>query len=434
MNEQDKIPVSKVGRTATFMKAGVKVGGNYLKYYTNKALRKETSKEKLNEANAEDIMNSLSKLKGSVLKAAQMLSMDTGLLPKAYADKFQTAQYSVPPLSYPLITRTFRKYFKKNPTDLFDSFTPKAVRAASIGQVHKAMLNGNELAVKIQYPGVADSVRNDLKVAKPLAAKLINIKMEDLEYYMEEVEEKLVQETDYGLELKRSMSLSNACKHIPHVVFPQYLPEYSSDKIITMEWMDGLHLKEWLDSSPTQAEKNKMGQALWNFYSYQVHVLRVSHADPHPGNFIITPEGRLAVIDFGCVKEIPEAFYDSFFQLVEGDVLNDDKALMEIYQSLNMIRPDDTEEEVAMFSRLYKEMIELLGRPLRHDRFDFSDDSFFNQLNEITERVMRDKNIRKSNAARGSRDSIYLNRIYIGLYAILHDIGAEVKTGIVNKV
>ncbi|NNF33489.1 MAG: AarF/ABC1/UbiB kinase family protein, partial [Saprospiraceae bacterium] len=387
------------------------------------------SKDKLDEANAEDIMNSLSKLKGSVLKAAQMLSMDTGLLPKAYADKFQTAQYSVPPLSYPLITRTFRKYFKKNPTELFDTFTPKAVRAASIGQVHKAMLDGNELAVKIQYPGVADSVRNDLKVAKPLAARLINIKTEELEYYMEEVEEKLIQETDYRLELKRSMSLSEACKHIPNIVFPQYLPEYSSDKIITMEWMDGLHLKEWLETSPSQEERNRIGQTLWDFYSYQVHALRISHADPHPGNFIITADNQLAVIDFGCVKEIPEDFYDSFFKLVDGDILEDDKALMEVYQSLNMIRPDDTEEEVMMFTALYKEMIELLGRPLRHECFDFSDDSFFNQLNEITERVMRDKKIRKSNAARGSRDSIYLNRIYIGLYAILNEIGAEVETG-----
>lgn len=428
MNEQDKIPVSKVGRTATFVKAGVKVGGNYLKYYTNKALNKEASKDKLDEANAEDIMNSLSKLKGSVLKAAQMLSMDTGLLPKAYADKFQTAQYSVPPLSYPLITRTFRKYFKKNPNELFDSFTPKAVRAASIGQVHKAMLDGNELAVKIQYPGVADSVRNDLKVAKPLAARLINITTDELEYYMEEVEEKLIQETDYGLELKRSMSLSGACKHMPNLVFPKYFPEYSSNKIITMEWMEGLHLKEWLDTSPSQEEKNRIGQALWDFYSYQVHALRVSHADPHPGNFIITPDNQLAVIDFGCVKEIPETFYDSFFQLIDGKILDDDEALMKIYQSLNMIRPDDTEEEVAMFTSLYKEMIELLGRPLRHSRFNFSDDSFFNQLNQITERVMRDKKIRKSNAARGSRDSIYLNRIYIGLYAILNDIGAEINT------
>jgi predicted unusual protein kinase regulating ubiquinone biosynthesis (AarF/ABC1/UbiB family) len=433
MNEQDKIPVSKAGRTATFVKAGVKVGGNYLKYYTSKAFNKDTSKEKLNEANAEDIMNSLSKLKGSVLKAAQMLSMDTGLLPKAYAEKFQAAQYSVPPLSYPLITRTFRKYFGKNPNDIFDTFTPNAVKAASIGQVHKATLNNNELAVKIQYPGVADSVRNDLKVAKPLAARLINIKIEDLEYYMEEVEEKLVQETDYGLELKRSVILAEACQNIPNLMFSKYYPEYSCDKIITMDWIDGLHLKEWLDTSPSQADRNKIGQALWDFYDYQVHQLRLSHADPHPGNFIITPDVKLAVIDFGCVKEIPGSFYESFFQLIKGDVLEDDFALLKIYQTLNMIREDDTEEEVAMFTSLYKEMIELLGRPLRRTHFDFSDDSFFDHLNTIVDRVVRNKKIRKSNAARGSRDSIYLNRIYLGLYTILHELKAEVVTGLKVK-
>ena len=430
MNEQHSIPTTTAGRAASFMKAGVKVGGNFLKYYTKKALKQGVSKEELDSANAEDIMDSLSRLKGSVLKAAQMLSMDTGLLPKAYAEKFQSSQSGVPPLSYPLVIQTFRKSFGKQPDQLFDNFTPKAIRAASIGQVHKASLNGKDLAVKIQYPGMADSVSNDLKIAKPLAARLINIKIEELEYYMEEVEEKLLQETDYTLEIKQSMSLSESCNHLSGLVFPTYYPEYSSDKIITMDWIDGLHLKEWVRTSPSQDARNKIGQALWDFYTYQVHHLKISHADPHPGNFIVTPDNHLAIIDFGCVKRLPEEFYKFFFQLVEGSLLENEKELLRIYKHLNMIREDDSDEEILMFSTLYKEMIELLGRPLRQSKFDFSDASFFGDLYDIMERVMHNKNIRKANAARGSRDSIYLNRIYLGLYALLHEIGAEVETGV----
>src|SRR5690606_15624635 len=108
----------------------------------------------LNEDNAADIYTSLSELKGSALKVAQMLSMDKNILPKAYVDKFSLSQYNAPPLSGPLIMQTFKKNFGSTPDKIFDEFDLKSTNAASIGQVHKAKLNGEKLAVKIQYPGV----------------------------------------------------------------------------------------------------------------------------------------------------------------------------------------------------------------------------------------------------------------------------------------
>ena len=96
---------------------------------------------------------------------------------------------------------------------------------------------------------------------------------------------------------------------LKNTVFPTYYPELSSDKIITMDWMEGLHLKEFLATDPSQALRNKIGQALWNFYNFQQYELKAVHADPHPGNFLITPDEKLAIIDFGCIKEIPEDFY-----------------------------------------------------------------------------------------------------------------------------
>ena len=164
MKEQSKIPTSKVQRAAKFVKTGAKVGGNYVKHYAKKALNPSMGKEELHEDNARDIYNSLSELKGSALKVAQMMSMDKNLLPSAYQDKFSMAQYSAPPLSYPLVVKTFQQYFKQSPTQIFESFTKSAVNAASIGQVHQAQLDGQTLAVKVQYPGVASSVKSDLKL------------------------------------------------------------------------------------------------------------------------------------------------------------------------------------------------------------------------------------------------------------------------------
>src|SRR5690606_40080858 len=135
------------------------------------------------------------------------------LLPQAYQDKFSLAQYTAPPLSYPLVVKTFQKQFAKLPEQIFDTFTKSAVNAASIGQVHQATLEGKKLAVKVQYPGVADSVSSDLKLVRPFAVRLLNMNGKELDHYMEEVEGKLLEETDYVLEVERSQYISRSEEH-----------------------------------------------------------------------------------------------------------------------------------------------------------------------------------------------------------------------------
>ncbi len=225
VKEQESIPVSKVQRAAKFISTGAKVGGNYVKHYAKKMVNPSLDKEELHQSNAQDIYSSLSELKGSALKVAQMMSMDKNLLPRAYQDKFTMAQYSAPPLSYPLVVKTFQRFFANTPEQLFDTFSRAAVNAASIGQVHQATLEGKYLAVKIQYPGVADSVSSDLKLVRPFALRLLNMNEKELDHYMEEVEERLLEETDYLLEVRRSREISKACASIPNLVFPKYYSE-----------------------------------------------------------------------------------------------------------------------------------------------------------------------------------------------------------------
>lgn len=426
MKEQISIPTSKVQRASKFIKTGAKVGGNYLKHYGKKMFNPNLTKEQLDSDNAEDIYQSLSELKGSALKVAQMLSMDKNVLPTPYQDKFALSQYSAPPLSYPLVVRTFQKYLGKSPESIFDSFTKNAVNAASIGQVHKATLNGKELAVKVQYPGVADSISSDLKIVRPIAARMFKISNIELEQYIGEVEEKLIEETNYSLELERSIQLTQKSAHVANVYFPKYYPEFSSERILVMDWIDGLHVKEWVKENPSQDERNKIGQALWDFYHYQVHELNEVHADPHPGNFIITPENQLGIIDFGCVKVIPKDFYDQYFKLMEKDILNPEYDLEELFMKLGFLSADDTRKEKDFFMAIFHEMIELLGRPFRNDTFDFGDDSYFQQIFEVGDRVSRMKELRNSKTARGNRHGLYINRTYFGLYNLLNDLKAKV--------
>ncbi len=343
MKELNNIPTSKVQRATRFLKTGVKVGGNYMKHYSRKLFDPSLTKEDLHNDNATDIYDALSELKGSALKVAQMMSMDKNLLPKAYNERFTMAQYSAPPLSYPLVVKTFKQVFNKGPLEIFETFTQSAKNAASIGQVHQATIADKTYAVKIQYPGVADSVSSDLKIVRPFAIRLLNISEKELDHYMEEVEEKLLEETDYVLEINRSEEISQACAHIEDLVFPTYYKDLSSARIITMDWLDGMHLKEFMASNPTEEERNRVGQALWDFYDYQIHQLKKVHADPHPGNFIIQPNGKLGVIDFGCIKVIPEHFYINYFALIKKDMLVDEDELNRIFYELQFLSDSDTE-------------------------------------------------------------------------------------------
>ena len=148
MKTINKIPVSKIQRASKLVQTGAKVGVNYLKYYGDKMVNPEAeAKGRLNESNAADIYDSLKDLKGSALKLAQMLSMEKNIMPQAYVDNFSLSQFSVPPLSAPLVMKTFKSSFGKFPNEIFDEFNSEAMNAASIGQVHKASKNGKQLAV-----------------------------------------------------------------------------------------------------------------------------------------------------------------------------------------------------------------------------------------------------------------------------------------------
>ena len=427
-DSQSRIPSSKIQRVGRFARAGAKVGGNYLKHYSKKLVQKDLDKTELDEQNAKDIYSALSELKGSALKVAQMLSMDQGLLPEAFAKQFSQSQHKAPPLSGPLIVRTFRKAFGKSPSELFDTFSLDAKHAASIGQVHQAEKNGEKLAIKIQYPGVGESVVSDLNLVKPIAKRMFGWKEEEIGVYFGEVQERLIEETDYQLELERSLFISEKTKHLDGLTFATYYPEFSSDRVITMSWLEGMHLEEWLSTSPSQAQRNRAGQALWDFYQYQIHELRLTHADAHPGNFLILGDGSVGILDFGCVKEIPEGFYQVYFQLLDPNILDNETAFLEGAKAAQVILDTDTPEEKELFLSIFREALTLVCTPFHEESFDFGDEEFMASIYEYGERMGKDKQLRSSITPRGDKDGIYLNRTFFGLFSILSQLGAQVQT------
>ena len=437
METIDQIPITKIQRATKIVKTGAKVGVNYIKYYGNRLTQDQgQAKKTLNNDNADDIYDGLKNLKGSALKVAQMLSMEKSIMPAAYVEKFSLSQFSVPPLSPALVNKTFRKYFGKSAHEIFDKFDTTSVNAASIGQVHQAEKDGKKIAVKIQYPGVAGSINSDLSLIKPIAIRMFNIKGKDSDKYFKEVEEKLIDETNYILEVDQSIEIAKACKHIPNMKFPEYYKEYSTDRIISMEWMNGLHLTEFASQNNDPVLANKIGQALWDFYMYQIHVLRKMHADPHPGNFLVSKEQELIALDFGCMKSLPDEFYYPYFTLSEKENINNRSLFEKKLYELEILRSDDSKKELDFFKEVFHDLLSLFTQPFHTDYFDFSDKIFFDALSNMAQEFAQKTELRKYNGNRGSKHFIYVNRTFFGLYNLMHTLKAthiEIKSPSVLK-
>jgi predicted unusual protein kinase regulating ubiquinone biosynthesis (AarF/ABC1/UbiB family) len=224
-------------------------------------------------------------------------------------------------------------------------------------------------------------------------------------------------------------TLAKECAHLENIIFPKYYKEYSSDKVLTMEWMEGEHLSEFFQRMAGTKEAHKISQALWDFYMFQLHILKKFHADPHPGNFLVDKDYNLIVLDFGCLKSIPNSFYEPYFELVIDENRNDTNTFRSILHKLEVLYDSDTPKETKFIEDLFRELLSVFTKPFQSKNFDFSDETFFQEIVALGEKLSKDKNLRNQNGGRGSKHFIYMNRTFFGLYNLMFDLKSEnIKT------
>ena len=158
---------------------------------------------------------------------------------------------------------------------------------------------------------------------------------------------------------------------------------------------------------------------------FQMHSLKQVHADPHPGNFLISDTGELIVLDFGCMKVVPESFYVPYFELAKPESIQNPKIFKEKLYELEILRPDDSPQEVLFFYDMFHEMLSLFTQPFHKETFDFSDKQFFGEIAALGERYAKNSELRNMNGNRGSKHFIYINRTFFGLYNLMHDLKAN---------
>jgi len=418
-------PSSKLERGKIFAKTGLKVGTNYAKRYLKKSVgKKETEEETKNfhAENARKVFDEFTKLRGTALKIAQSISMDEGMMPEEFTEVMSNAQYSVPPINKALARSIIKKELGNYPENIFDHFGSDAIAAASIGQVHSAYLkDGQKVAIKIQYPNVRSTIHSDISMAKSLMKRIVK-KGANLEDYFDEIESTLFEETDYIREGNYIEYFHNRFAD-EDIVTPRWIKEYSTSKVLTMTFVEGLHLREFLAQNPSQEKRNHFGQLLWDFFHNQVEQRDFIHADTHPGNFFFREDGKLGVIDFGCVKKFSQDFTRNYMQLLPTHLNQDMEEMRQMYIKLDIIRenPDNPEKEEEFF-KFCKNYGDVFARPYMNDSFDFGDKKFKEDLNAYA------KEMPIMNEPRGDKNFIYSTKVHLGLYSILMKLGAEIDT------
>ena len=303
-----------------------------------------TSSEKSDERKREtyekmalDIVDTLGELKGAVMKIGQIASQTQDLLPKEFSDALQKLQKEAPPVAFSVIQAQVEQELGGPLSDFFISFEEKPHAAASIGQVHRALSKeGEEVVVKVQYPGVERSCDSDLKQLR-LALKLgglLKMPKSSVDALFEEIKARLHEELDYENEARNIETFRAFHANHQDILIPKVIESLSNRHILTMEYLPGDDLQSLSLLGYSQEEINRLGEKLFELMAEQLFVFKQIHGDPHPGNFAFRKDGTVIVYDFGCIKtlkpEILQAYCDAITSSIEEDYSRLDDALIRL--------------------------------------------------------------------------------------------------------
>ncbi len=315
------IKTSRLRRALRFGGVAARVASGYVKRKLSDGSKSnEESFDALAESaleQAKHIVTMMGEMKGAAMKVGQLISTDPDLLSKEFSDALTSLQRDAPPMDYGSLVKQVEDAFDRPISDVFSYFDPVPIGSASIGQVHKAKLhNGQEVAVKIQYPGVADCIDSDLKNVRALLSigKAI-IRPERADELIEEARKTITIESDYEQECRNIQLFRKRHKNDQDLRIPKPFPKWTRKTVLTMEYMNGEPLEDFFDRAD-ESTRDQLAEVLVRFFVLGFHLEFEVHVDPHPGNFLVDGEGRLIVLDFGCVKRFEEETADDILRLL----------------------------------------------------------------------------------------------------------------------
>ncbi|HEY1834107.1 MAG TPA: AarF/ABC1/UbiB kinase family protein [Solirubrobacteraceae bacterium] len=312
--ENEKIPTSRVRRTATVAtlaaSEAVKQFGTRAANMTRDEAASEEAMARRQLETAKQIVAVLGTMKGAAMKLGQVMSfLDVGLVAEEHRDEFQRElaklRDAAPTVSFKQMRRVIEDDLEEPIDELFSEFEEEPIAAASIGQVYRARLagDGRDVAVKVQYPGVASAVRADMQNLDMIMRLLKRMTPGlDVKAVAEEIRERIQEELDYELEAQNQRSLARIFAGHPFIVVPDVIPALSRERVLVSEFVSGTGFEQ-LKEAP-QAERDRIGEIVFRFFLGCLYRHRQFSGDPHPGNFMLLDDGRVAFLDFGLFKRM----------------------------------------------------------------------------------------------------------------------------------
>ena len=421
MSEKPKAHITK-GRAKRALQVGsltTSVGSSYVWHALKRPFQSTATKDQelfdLHLKNAFRIVERSRELRGAFMKLVQMLSMRDDMFPAEALSILSVVQSSVPPMEYALIRDQIKSELGKYPEQVFKNFAHDAFAAASLGQVHKATLkNGKYVVVKVQYPGVDETVEQDLKNLKALlqvfttmTRDVLRQKFDASEVYLE-MEERLREELDYVNEANNLALFQRLFTADDEVIIPQVYPDFSSRRVLTMQHVEGYKLQDMFSAGVDQSLKDWISVKYFQMTWRQIIEFGMLHTDPHPGNYLVTYHPKIAMLDFGSVRIFPEEIRKGYRQLVRAILDRDESAMAECFITLGYL--NQGENPAPLVKIMY-----LIFEPVLEDRvYDPHDFDSVSKTMEITNISLENRILN----APGHR--LFLVRALWGLDSYIH--------------
>ncbi|HEX4904570.1 MAG TPA: AarF/ABC1/UbiB kinase family protein [Acidimicrobiales bacterium] len=383
------------------------------------AARRAELEERFAIKTAEDVAKELGNMKGAIMKAGQMFSfIAEGLPPEAQA-ALATLQADVPPMAPSLAEQVVREELGKDPEHLFLDWNPVPVAAASIGQVHKAVLrDGREVAVKVQYPGVDKAIKGDLDNAEMLYGMFSSFAMRnmDVKAIVDELRERMGDELDYRLEARHQAEIAEIYRGHPWIRIPTVIPEYSSQRVLTSEWVEGMRWDDLLETGSPEV-KQHAAEVLFRFAQGSINRHGLFNGDPHPGNYRFHHDGSVTFLDFGLVKRWTPGELEVMQPVLDAALARDPQRLTDAMVASDFLPADHGLDPQRVF-----DYVSAPYEPYMHDTFTFTRPWLAEMLGKMMDisggnlEVIRQFNMPSS--------YVILDRVVWGMSALLARLGA----------
>jgi predicted unusual protein kinase regulating ubiquinone biosynthesis (AarF/ABC1/UbiB family) len=356
--DEEDIPTGRVQRTA---KVGTVIGTSGAKYAGTRARNLMRSKEDATQAldrshleAAERMVDALGTMKGAAMKIGQLASfIDTEFLPpeyrELYQDKLSKLRSEASPMSWKTVKSVLEEEWDEPVEELFEDFSEEAAAAASIGQVHRAVMpDGRVVAVKVQYPGVAKALRADMqnagmimRLAKAIAPGL------DAKAVAEELKLRVLEELDYEYEAQNQRTFARAYRGHPFIYVPEVITRLSRSRVLVSEWVEGRGFEE-VRQLP-QEERNRFGEIVFRFCFGSIYHLQHFNADAHPGNYLLMDDDKVAFLDFGMTKQLEMSQIELEIAAVQAVLDDDPQQLVQALDELGFLaKPKKMDAEKLM--------------------------------------------------------------------------------------